>query len=530
MIRDRPDTRPASRPRGSLLGVRPQVGLLGGLAALLILWLTACSDGGGGDPAAPDPPTPPPVAVATVQVASGGSWVLSGDAVQMSVELRAANGQVLSGRSVDWSSSHPARASVSGAGLVQLLDTGTVTITATSEGQTGAAQLHSRPGGGLRVPALAGVDSVAVHLRESLGLPGLAIGISRHERLVFLRGYGWADVPAGEVLGPDHMFRVASLSKPLATAAILKLVEEGQLSLDARVFDVLDHLEPPPGATPDPRLGDIQVRHLIHHTGGWDRVISGDWTYPPYVQQAASDLGVPSPPTAEEVVRWVMGRPLDFDPGARYAYSNIGYSVMARIVEKLDGRSYEDFVQEEILVPAGATRMRVGRTFFADRYDGEVRYHGSPMVQSIFPGVGVVEQAYGGFSVEARDGQGAWVSSPADYLRFLHAIDGQPVRPDVISAASHQWINTRPSGPAFASTSGWYSGFSVNVQGANFSWSHSGGLPGTTTFVFRRTDGVAYVIFTNGAGASASDFNTVLGAPLSAATNWPDHDLFSSVP
>jgi len=500
-------------------------------AALLGALLLAGCGGDGSAPTEPDPPAPPPqAAVASVSLDAGGSWFLTGDTVTVNAVVRGPAGQVLTGREIAFESSDSGIATVSGSGLVSVLGVGGVTISATSEGQTGSVQLQGRPGGGLRIPALARVDSIALAYLVEKDVPGLAIGVTRNERLVFLRGYGYADLPAGEVMGPDHRFRVASLSKPLAAVAILKLVEEGALEMETPVFPLLDHLTPPEGKVADSRLASIRVRDLIEHTGGWDRAQSGDWTYPPFVQQAAAELGVSPPPSAEEVLRWVMGRPLDFDPGDRYAYSNIGYSLLARVVEKVDGRNYEEFVRDEILLPAGVTRMQVGRTFLEDRLEGEVRYHDTPTVTSVFPGLGQVEAAYGQFSVEARDGQGAWVASPADYLRFLHAVDGGGHRPDVLSASSIEWINTRPSGPAQESTSSWYRGFTVVPQSNGFRWSHGGGLPGTATIVFHRPDGVSYVIFSNGHRATSADFGTLIGGTLTAVGAWPSHDLFDHHP
>jgi len=492
---------------------------------------SACgaSDSTPTDPA-PPPPPPSPVPVASVQLWTGGTWLLTGDTVTVAVSLLGPQGEALSGRAVAFSSSDASLATISAWGHVQVLGSGTVSITATSEGEAASVSLNLRPGGGTRVPALARVDSLALAFITARDVPGLAIGISRDERLIMLRGYGYADLAAQEMMGPNHMFRVASLSKPVSAVAILKLVEAGGLDLDDRVFDILDHLSPPPGTTPDPRLGDIRVRHLLQHTGGWDRAISGDWTYPPYVQQAASDLGVTSPPTAEEVLRWVMGRPLDFGPGTRHSYSNIGYSLMARIVERVDGRSFETFARDQILLPAGATRMRVGSTFLEDRLTGEVRYHGSDLVQSIFPGLGMVERAYGWFSVEARDGQGAWVASPADYLRFLHAIDGRAHRPDALTPGTVAWINTRPQGSVWAQSTAWYNGFYVQPQGNGIAWHHGGWLPGTATVFFQGPDGTTFVLFANGEGTNSAELGGLLGATLSAIENWPAHDLFAEHP
>lgn len=499
---------------------------LAGVSMLLVL--VACESGT--DPAGPDPAAP----VAAIEVSPARGWLLTGDTVRLEVVLRDDEGRELPDREVSFQSSDPELAPVSSSGLVQVLDTGAVGVAVTSGGTSVEATFELKLGSGLRVPALQVVDSLIVDLIERYDVPGAAVGVTRDERLVLLRGYGLADREADEPMTPDHRFRVASLSKALAAFSALELVDRGLLGLDDAVFELLDHLEPLPDATPDPRLADIRVRHLIRHTGGWDRGESGDWTYPPYVRYAADDLGIPGPPNPEELIRWIMGRPLDFDPGAQYAYSNVGYMALARVVEAVTGREYEEFVRNELLLPAGATRMQVGETFLEDRLDGEVRYHDSPMVESVYPDRGTVEQAYGGFSVPARDGQGGWVASPADYLRFLHAVDGRPGRPDVVGSGVVEWVNTRPDGPVFEFANSWYSGFSVRPQAGDYFWSHGGSLPGTRALVIHRPDGVSYVMLFNAraGGDFSSEIGSILGGPLRAVpdTAWPEHDLFDVHP
>lgn len=491
-------------------------------AALVLLpfALLACSDG-----SSPTGPTP-----RYVELSKEEAWLVTGDTVRFSATVTDEYGDPIPEASVTFSSSDPEQASITSDGLVEAVEDGSVTITATAGDASTSAEVEVRPGGGQRVPELAVVDQLLMEFLERWEIPGGAVGVTYNGRLVLLRGYGLADREAEEPMSPDARFRLASLSKPLTALATLKLVEDGALDLHDRAFEILDDLEPPEGETPDPRLRDIRVRHLLHHLGGWDRSESGDWTWPPYVQQAAEDLGIEGPPSAEEVLRWVIGRPLDFDPGERYAYSNIGYSTLARIVERVTGRDYEDFVREELLIPAGAEGTRLGGTFLEDRLEGEVRYHDSGTTQSVFPDLGTVPWAYGGFSLEARDGQGGWVSSAADYLRFVHAVDGRPERQDVVAPETVDWINTRPQDPVFADETSWYSGFRVRPQSGGHFWSHGGSLPGTRTLLIHRPDGVSYVVLLNSRGTSSSDarseLGTLLGNPLREVSEWPDHDLF----
>lgn len=494
--------------------------------AFLSAWLPAGCDSAGSSPVEPASPT---VAVSPLE-----AWLLTGDTLRLHVMVRGGDGAVVPDPEVSFSSSDPSKAAVSADGLVRALEPGSPTISARAGDAVGTARLQIHPGGGLRVPALAVVDRLVLDFIERWNIPGAAVGITYDERLVLLRGYGLADRESAAPMDPDALFRLASLSKPLAATAILRLVEEGRLALDEPAFEILSGLEPLPGASPDPRLGDVTVRHLLQHRGGWDRSESGDWTWPPYVQEAAEALGVEGPPTAEELLRWIMGRPLDFDPGTRYAYSNIGYLALARVVEHVTGEGYETFVREQVLAPAGAVSMRLGGSLPEDRLSGEVRYHDSGSTESVFPGLGTVPWAYGGFAMEARDGSGAWVSSAADYLRFLHAVDGREGRPDVIEEATVEWINTKPEGPAFADATTWYNGFHVRPEGGGHFWHHRGGLPGTRTLVIHRPDLVSYVILLNSQGSSpsevSSEMGTMLGAPLREVGSWPTHDLFDQHP
>jgi hypothetical protein len=91
----------------------------------------------------------------------------------------------------------------------------------------------------------------------------------------------------------------------------------GLLDLDDRALDILAHLRPREGANADPRIYEVTVRHLLQHTGGWDREKSFDPMFVPL--EAAEAVGAPVPASCETVIRYVMGQPLDHPPGTRYA-------------------------------------------------------------------------------------------------------------------------------------------------------------------------------------------------------------------
>ena len=233
--------------------------------------------------------------------------------------------------------------------------------------------------------------------------------------------YGWADKERQQRVEPTSLFRIASISKPVTAVAVLKLVEQGS-SLDDRAFDFLA-LKPLPDAKPDPRLRTVTIRQCLQHTGGWDRDKSYDPMFRPKLIATAVGEAAPAGPAA--VIRYMMGQPLDFDPGTRYAYSNFGYCVLGRVIEKLTGKSYEDYVKEVVLAPAGIQSMRLGRSLETGRAPGEVRYHmpGSETAESVFPGLPPkVPWPYGAFNLEAMDAHGAWLASAVDLARFAGAM------------------------------------------------------------------------------------------------------------
>lgn len=172
--------------------------------------------------------------------------------------------------------------------------------------------------------------------------------------------YGYGDVERKKKVTADSLFRIGSVSKTITQVAILTLVERGRLRLDDRAFQIMESLKPAEGTTPDPRLGDITILHLLKHQGGWDGSIEP--MFLPWSRTAAVALAAPEPTTCETIIRYMMGRPLDYAPGTRTVYSNFGYCMLGRIIERASGMLYEEYVQTSVLRPAGIRDMRIGGT------------------------------------------------------------------------------------------------------------------------------------------------------------------------
>jgi N-acyl-D-amino-acid deacylase len=391
------------------------------------------------------------------------------------------------------------------------------------------------PATGTAVPELVAYDRAAADLMTRWQIPGGAVAVARQGRLIFARGYGLADREANRPAEPDSLFRLSSLSKPFTAAAILRLVEEGRLTLDARAFQILDHIKPPPGATVDPRIGAITVRHLLQHTAGWDRDATFDPMFAPGSRRAVDEMRASLPPTCELIIRWMLGRRLDFDPGTRFAYSNLGFCVAGRVIEKVTRQKYDDAVRQLVLEPAGIRRMRLAGTTLGERVTGEVRYYdypGAPPAASLLPGVTApVPRPYGGANVrETRDSHGGWIASPIDVLRFVNGLTGVG-RSIFRQPDTARLLETRPDPPVQVRPGVYYGlGWFVQQGDGGSVWSHTGGSPGASSLVVRARDGVVWAALFNGRPQSVGPFEQDLSDALWTAhrqvTTWPDHDLF----
>jgi N-acyl-D-amino-acid deacylase len=372
-------------------------------------------------------------------------------------------------------------------------------------------------------------DRLMSDLMERYHLPGGAVAVTRNGKLVFAQGYGFADRDRRVRVQSDSLFRIASISKPFTSAAILKLAEAGKLRLDDKAFPYLKDLQPPQGATPDPRLASITIRQLLHHTGGWDRDASFDPMFRPVV--AAKSVGTAAPASCETVIRYMLGQKLDFDPGTKYAYSNFGFCILGRIIERVSGMRYEEFVKREVLAPAGITRMKVGKSLTSDTGAGEVHYYHDGEARSVFPSItGQVPWSYGGFYLEAMDSHGGWIASAIDLVKFANAIDGRRGKP-LLRKESIAELISRPAPPMPQNAESWYGlGWSIRRVGNDANWWHTGSLPGTTTILVRAANGYCWAALFNsrpeGKNTLAGDLDSGLWTAFRGVTDWPSRDLF----
>ena len=117
---------------------------------------------------------------------------------------------------------------------------------------------------GREVPQLSSYDAALRPVFEKWKVPGAAVAITDNGRLVYARGFGFADREAGIPVQPTSLFRLASISKTLASMTALTLVDEGKLNLDAKFLDLIPHLAQASSPAPDPRMASVSVRSSTH--------------------------------------------------------------------------------------------------------------------------------------------------------------------------------------------------------------------------------------------------------------------------
>jgi CubicO group peptidase (beta-lactamase class C family) len=374
------------------------------------------------------------------------------------------------------------------------------------------------------VPELSVVDVEVSQFMQKWNLPGGSVAVIKDGRLIYARGFGEAE--KSNPVMPDHLFRIASLSKPVTAMAVMKLVEDGLLRPDALVFGEQGILNIPEySAIKDDRVKLITVRHLLEHTAGWNREVNpiGDPMFNSI--KIAREMHVEAPANSPAIIQYMLSQPLDFEPGAQFSYSNIGYSIIGRVIERVTGLPYEDYVYQHILQPLNISDMRLGKNLYQAKHEKEVSYNdiaSRGLVSSVYEGQERVPFPYGGFNIEAMDAHGGWIASATDLAKLMVAADGFSTKPDLLQASTIQMMAT-PSKQYSGYAMGWF----VNNAG---NWWHTGSLAGSSALMARLQDGYSWVVLFNGnpqTHAYFSALDQLMGSALRKVHMWPAHDLFN---
>ncbi len=353
-------------------------------------------------------------------------------------------------------------------------------------------------------------------------IAGASVAIAKDGRLVFAKGYGYADRENQIKIEPHHLFRTASISKLITAVGIMKLIEDGLLSLDDNVFGEDGILNfAPYNNYLDKRVEQIKILHLLNHSGGW----TSRWGDPMFMPAViARDLNKELPVNDEDIISFMLNRRLHFNPGTMSVYSNLGYVILGKVIESLSGTDYESYIKTTVFYPLGIFNMQLGDSFDEDRADLEVKYYECADSNMVDDYLGLGKKVFascGGNDIRTLGAAGGWIGSATDILKFLLAIDGMPYPQDILSKESID-IMTTPIDAGFDPL-GWRA---VNSQ----RWYRTGTLSGTSTFMARKQDGFSYVVLCNSSTWKgpmlATNIRELIEKSISKITDWHDVDLF----
>jgi CubicO group peptidase (beta-lactamase class C family) len=258
------------------------------------------------------------------------------------------------------------------------------------------------------------------------------------------------------------------------------------------------------------------VRDLLQHSSGWNvnrNVDDSTWAAV-WRDQIFDHV---------QMARYGRSVALVANPGTLHAYTNYGYQVLGRLIEKVTGKTYEAYVQDAILTPAGVTGMKLGRTPLNLRDPLEVQcYTPLPNTTGFF-GTGrwcdVVAEA------EYSNSAGAWIASASDMLRWMSVVDGHPgTRSDVLSAGTISTMTNRPAG-LWPGNGGYYAlGWQVISEAGGLTWLHSGAISGGDGYIARLGNGISIAVLgnrTRPTTAGAQTLDIALGQLIRSISTWP---------
>ncbi len=338
--------------------------------------------------------------------------------------------------------------------------------------------------------ALEPMDRKISRFMDKWDLRGMSVAVTRHDSLIFAKGYGWSNAEFGIPLEANMVMRIASSSKLITAVAVMKLCEEGRLSLDSKVFGEKGVLNDTiySNVISDERLYDLTVDHLLVHKGGF----SGRAGDPMFnIKDIMTSNGLSEAPRGSELARAVLRRRLAAAPGEMRRYSNFGYMLLSLVVEKVVGKDYWDYVTSDLLGDVCTGGFYPATNYLSERYDCESQYYAPDTVLvEEYNGSGkMVPRVYGGTDVYGLMGAGGWLASAPAIARLVAVIDGDSRVPDILSASSiAKMTEYDEECPACR---GWSH---IEKDG---SWMRTGTLYSAHSFVKHFPDGECWVITTN---------------------------------
>lgn len=357
---------------------------------------------------------------------------------------------------------------------------------------------------------------------------GLELAVMRNDSLLYSKGFGWADQEKEEAMRPGTIMRVASVSKLVTAAGIMKLAEDGRLRLTDKVFGpggilkdtvYTNHIK-------DKGYYDITVEQLLRHEGGLT-IRRGDPMF--RTRDLMNIYHLDEVPDQNTLTSIAVRKRLGYTPGKSHEYSNFGYLLLSMVIEQKTGKGYEEWMQQNVLEPAGCQDFHLAYNSYEERHPGESRYHmqdNDPKVPKYDNSADSVARCYGGNDIRALKGAGAWVCSAPELARFVASIDGKPGVPDILSRRSVQEMTAYSKDHKFSL--GW------NSTDPKKGWLRTGSLSGTSAYLMNFPDGECWILLSNthawkGPRFSRTVHNFIQQCRQRYSIKMPSRDLFTSI-
>jgi N-acyl-D-amino-acid deacylase len=423
-----------------------------------------------------------------------------------------------------------------------------------------AAQGSTIPITGKPAPGFEEFESRVVDAIQKDHIPGAAIAFVKDGRLVYARGFGWADEASRQPIQPTSVFRLASISKSLTGIGILKLIQDKQICMQQKVFTprnanvagygdapcarpILD-LQPIKcsGCKFDTRIYDITVQDLMQMSGGWingtdkkdycGQMLTGgpDWGFA--FKQTRQAMHLNRMPTRAEVIRYGISHKLDYTPGTCFCYANFNFMILGQVIEKVTGQPYEQWMQQNILHPMGATHAKV--LLFGRSLPNEVDYYRVlPSGENMRCCVDMLRPPIDSF--------GGWTASIIDLAHVQASLRNRVPDPSPLTADTMSLMVERPANPKFTGkfsywTDGWDQVWCESQNGGangctmqQVNWRKGGDFTiGTITGYSSWSNGVGYVLLFNAhTPTNMPDINERIIQPMVRnRQEWPTWDLF----
>ncbi len=333
------------------------------------------------------------------------------------------------------------------------------------------------------------IDRIAAGVMEQRGVPSASISVVEGGKLVYTHAYGKAHIDPDVDATPAMRYSIGSISKQFTAAAILLLQEQGKLSLNDAVGKYV------PGLT---RGNEVTIRQVLSHTSGYQDYWPEDYLMTPMMK----------PATAEQILNVWATKPLDFEPGTQWQYSNTNYVIAGLIVEKVSGEKLMDFLVEHVFRPLGM------KSVWDSTEEKLTSTDASPYVRA----------ALGPLRTAPKEGRG-WMFAAGELAMTPHDLalwDMSLISRSILSAESYKEMFTEIKLKDGKST---HYGLGVFIEDDNGhrTIEHSGEVTGfVSDNIVLPDDGVAVAVLTNHMASGASQIARLVASAVEGNKNQTD--------